>query len=78
MKITYEPMSTAPRNRSIVTRLRDGREIMVRWDKRSGPPRNSYLGTRELGMIEGWCSRDNEKTTLLTKDLVGWREAQEE
>lgn len=78
MKTNYDPMSTAPKNRSIVVRLRDGREIMVRWDKRSGPPRNSYLGTREPGMVEGWCSRENEKTTLSVEDLTGWREAQEE
>jgi len=78
MKISYEPMSTAPKNRSIVARLRDGREIMVRWDKRSGPPKNSYLGTSEPGMIEGWCSRENERTALFASDLTGWREAYEE
>lgn len=78
MKTTYESMSSAPKNRSILVRLRDGSEIMVRWDKRSGPPRNSYLGTREPGMVEGWCSRENEKTTLSAADLTGWREAQEE
>lgn len=78
MKTTYEPMNSAPKNRSIVARLRDGREIMVCWDKRSRPPRNSYLGTREPGMVEGWCSRENEKTTLFASDLTDWREVHEE
>jgi hypothetical protein len=74
----YHPMDDAPRNRTIVAKMRDGRELPVKWDKRSGSTRNSYLGTREPGMIEGWCSRENERTVLFPSDLVGWREAEEE
>lgn len=76
--MTYQPINTAPKNRSIYAKLRDGREIIVKWDKRSGPPRNSYLGTQEPGMVEGWCSRENEKTILLPSEIVGWREVDEE
>ncbi len=71
--MTYRPMNIAPKNRTIVAKTRDGRELMVKWDKRSDLPRNSYLGTREPGMLEGWCTRDNEKT-LFPSNLVAWRE----
>lgn len=70
----YSPTSEAPKNRTIVAKHRDGRELRVKWDKRSGPPGNSYLGNREPGMVDGWCSRENERTTLFPSDLVGWRE----
>lgn len=76
MKIAYKPMNTAPKNRSILAKTRDNREIMVKWEKRSDPPRNSYLGTRESGMTEGWCERESVYP-LGASDLVGWREAEE-
>jgi hypothetical protein len=76
MKIAYHPMSTAPKNRSVIAKTRDNREVMVKWEKRSGPPRNSYLGTREPGMVEGWCERESAYP-LGVSDLFGWREAEE-
>lgn len=74
MKPHYLPMETAPRNRTIKALHRDGRELRVKWDKRSGPPGASYLGNRDPGMVENWCTRENERTTLFPSDLVGWRE----
>lgn len=70
-------MRDAPENRSIIAKHVNDTEVMVKWDKRSGPPRNSYLGTKEPGMVEGWRSRENEKTILFQSDLTGWREADE-
>lgn len=43
---------------------------------RSGLPRNSYLGTRDPGMVEGWCERDGVYV-LGASDLKGWREIDE-
>jgi hypothetical protein len=70
----YQPMQSAPRNRTIAARHRDGYELRVKWDKRSGPTHNSYYGNREPGMVDGWCTRENERTILYPSDLVGWRE----
>jgi len=70
-------MEDAPKNRTIIARMRDGREMRVSWDKRSGPPKNSYLGTTEPGMVEGWCSRENERSAIPAQELVGYREIEE-
>jgi hypothetical protein len=67
-------MSDAPRNRTIIARHRDGYELRVKWDKRSAPPANSFWGGGNPKMIEGWCSRENERSVLFLSDLVGWRE----
>ena len=75
--MTYQPMGMAPKNRTIVAKHRDGYELHIKWDRRSGPTRNSYLGNREPGMLEGWCTRDNESSTLFASDLTGWREIEE-
>lgn len=71
----YNPMSAAPRSgRTIIAKHRDGYELRVKWDKRSAPPRNSFLGNCEPGMVEGWCTREDERSVLFQSDLVGWRE----
>ncbi len=76
--MTWQPMEDAPKNRTIIARMRDGREMRVSWDKRSGPPKNSYLGTTEPGMVEGWCSREDERRIIPAPNLVRWREIAEE
>jgi hypothetical protein len=75
--VKYSPMNEAPKSRSIIAKHRDGREIMVKWDKRSGPPRNSFSGNRDPGMVEGWCDRDSVYV-FFPSDLTGWRECDEE
>jgi hypothetical protein len=70
----YQPMQSAPRNRTIAARHRDGYELRVKWDKRSGPAAKSFWGGRDPQMVEGWCTRENETAVLFSSDLVGWRE----
>ena len=75
--IKYQPMETAPRNRTIIAKHIDRDEIRVEWSKRSGPPRNSYSGNREPGMVDGWCEREGVYV-IPAHELKGWRECDEE
>ncbi|HRF08475.1 MAG TPA: hypothetical protein PL193_07515 [Xanthobacteraceae bacterium] len=72
--MNYQPMTTAPKNRTIMAKHRDGHELRVSWDKRSGPSGKSFYGNLEPSMVEGWCTRENERAVLFASDLTGWRE----
>jgi len=70
-------LADAPRNRTIAARHRDGYELRVKWDKRSGPTHDSYMGNREPSMLEGWCTREDERRIIPARDLIGWREIED-
>ena len=70
-------MKSAPRNRTIVARHVDRGEIRVEWSKRSGPPRNSYSGNRDPGMVDEWAGRE-DVYIISEHELKGWRECEEE
>jgi hypothetical protein len=75
--MTYRSMQDAPENRSIILGLRDGREVMVKWDMRTGEPPMSFWGGDGLKKLWGWCERDS-KAPIFPSDIIGWRECDEE
>jgi len=72
----YFPMKDAPQNRTILVLHRDGRELSVKWDMRSGEAPMSFWGGGGRPKLFGFCERDS-KAPFFPSDLIGWREVEE-